>query len=123
MRTVRGLFVVAIVLSSSVPVAGADAPAADPKAPAAEVAVEWRQVDVKDVPLEAKKALIAECDKLVGGDEVKGFTYFQTTMDAKETRFKAEFTVGAKDHVVICTRTGEVTAVQSTAQAPAPAAK
>ncbi len=100
----------------------APAPAKD----AAPAKIEWRECDVRDGSGEVKKALIAECEKLVGDNEVKGFKYFQTSQtstDAKDQAFKAEFRASGKSYVVTCSLTGEITGSEAKADPAAEPAK
>jgi hypothetical protein len=121
MRAALIAFLLTAALAPSCAEDKAAAPGGDGKAGAE---VDWRVVDVKDVPATVKKALIAACDKLVGEEEVKGFTYYQTSLlDTPDTRFKATFRAGDKQHVVTCTPAGEISDTQSTTDQPAPPAK
>jgi hypothetical protein len=90
----------------------------------AAAAPDWHVADQKDVPGEVKKALIAESDKQSGNDEVTGFTYYQTGIETKDTRFKAEWRAGGKQWVVICKPDGTIESSQAAGDAaPADAPK
>ncbi|MBA3709237.1 MAG: hypothetical protein H0W83_10515 [Planctomycetes bacterium] len=111
----RTFIIAALAILSSTASFAEDKPAAAMPEEAAAAKIEWREVETKDVPLEVKKALIAECDKVVGDGEVKGFKYFQTSTDAKEPLFKAQFRVAGKIHTITCKPTGEIASAQAKA--------
>lgn len=119
---------IAILLSCSI--AHAEDKPAPPKDPVdakpattKEAPVEWRECDVRDVNADVKKALIGECEKVSGDNEVKGFKYFQTSTDAKVPLFKAEFAAGGKTCIVTCSPTGEIKSSDAKADPNAQPAK
>jgi hypothetical protein len=82
-------------------------------------ALDWHVADGKDVPGAVKQSLIGESEKRAGDSEITGFTYYQTGLETKDTRFKAEFRAGGKAWVVVCKPDGTLESSESTGDAPA----